>query len=251
MRVEEIVAEANRYTGDFSEKDVVDFFKRKNVGHWPSERGEVVVNSDNGEIILTIGRKMVGSNRDLTAAGKIWLLDNFFNNFKPQALKDLEEIDHHKKLKPKPYEMPSVSHFHDRIVKRMSRSYTQFVKSGPNRLAFVERQRYNPDNSVLYAYDLNILDYDKTSKYALVLPSLNPTIKVFEEYKNKIVQSSIEVDGRVFEEMKPWERAEYIAMTHIDIFDYHNVSKDYLDAALLLTEALDVDSGVKFQNIVE
>lgn len=249
MRLDEVLRTANNSSEEYTEKDVVDLFKRKNYGHWPSESGEVVIETDNGNIVLTIGRKMVGSNRILNPQGKAWLINKFFEGFSPEALKDIKSLEEYqpRNRRISPSEKSNPQKFHNRVVKRMSQSKTQFVKSGNTRLAFVERKRLNNDESVLYSYDINILDCDKTSKYALMLPGLKPYIQVFEEYKGEIVKSTISVDGRTFGDMEPWERAEYIAMTHIDIFNFQKVSKEYLNAAFLLTESYDPDQ-IQFFN---
>lgn len=251
MRIDEIVREANNHKDSYTEKDAADFFKKNNFGHWPNERGEIDIKADNGEIKLTIGRNIIGSDQDLTPSGKVWLIRKFFEDTHSTALTDFKSVEQYKSKskKIKKQELANPQEFHNRIVKRMSDSYTKFVRSGDTRLAFVERKRVNSDGSIIYGYDINILDNDKTSKYALMLPGLKTIINVFEEYKGKIVRSPITVDGRMFEAMEDWERAEYIAMTHIDIFDYENVTYNQLNASFLLTEAIDVSSQARFFNI--
>lgn len=243
MRMDELVKLANSQEtkNSYTEKDALDFFKKSNLGHWPSEKGELELVTKNGKIILSIGKNMIGASHDLTPAGKMFLIKEFFKNHTPQAQADLEKLDDYKIKNISEKETIHPKDFHNRIIQRLSSEHTQFIKSGPERIAFIERKRINSDNSLLYSYDLNTLDKDKTSKFALVLPGLKTLVYSFEEYKNKIVRSVYSVEGRYFEDLEPWERAEYIAMTPLNIFNYQNVGQKQLDAAFLMTALYNVD----------
>lgn len=233
MQIHELLSVANGIKGDVSEKDVVDYFKINNFGHWPSESSEIVLNAEGGNIILSSSQGSMKANHEITPAGKKWLLGHFFEQSASQSLTDVKSLD----LQISD-DTPTIEEFHSHLVRRMS-GLSKFIRTGRTRLAFVERKRRNLDSSKLYSYDIINLDKDMLSKHALMVPGAETVVYVFEEYKKRIVQSRLKVNGRFFEGLEGWERAEYIAMTPVDIFDVQPVTRSYLQDVFSLTGTAD------------
>lgn len=233
MQIHDLVSTANKNDENVSEKDVIDYFKGNNFGHWPSEKSEIALNAEDGSIILSSQPGEMVTSHTLTPAGKKWLLSHFFKQSTSQSVEYFEEINYLRNN-----DVPTVKDFHQRLVQRMA-GLSKFIRTGNTRLAFVERKRVNLDGSKLYSYDIINMDKDLKSKHAIMIPSTKPLMYVFEEYKKKIVRSRLEVNGRYFEGIEPWERAEYIAMTPVDIFDVQPVSRSYIQDVFALTETAD------------
>lgn len=245
MQIQELLTTANSIEDNVSERDVVDYFKGNNFGHWPSESSMATFNAEGGSIVLSSEQGTIKSNHDITPAGKKWLLGHFFKQAVPQSMLDLKNLDINLSN-----DTPTIEEFHERIVKRMS-GISKFIKTGSTLLGFTERKRTNLDGSKLYSYDIVNMDKDLASKHALMVPAAETVIYVFEEYKKKIVRSRIKVNGRFFEGIEAWERAEYIAMTPVDIFDVKPISRSYLQEVFSLTEAADEITNDKMNNILQ
>ena len=217
MQISELLSAANSIEENVSEKEVVEFYKRNNFGYWPSELSKATLRTETGNVVLSAQQGMIEANHDITPAGKKWLLNHFFTQSKAQTITE---------------------EFHDRIVARMS-GISKFIRTGQTVLAFSERKRTNLDGSKLYSYDIVNMDENSLSKHAIMVPSSKTVIYVFEQYKNEIVKSDLVVNGRFFEGLEPWERAEYIAMTPVDIFTVEPVSRVFLKDVFSLTEIAD------------
>lgn len=232
MKVNEIVEYANSAPGEFSVSDVLDFFKRSNVGHWSTESGMVRMNADDGDIVFTIGAKTIDCNiKGLTPAGQILLLNGFFDTFKPKALTDLELVTNNVIGR-----FALVDRFRMKINERLS-GKAQYIRDGNSRFAFMERIRTNDDKSMLYTYDIIDLDNSANSRFAIMLPGLNPQIYIFAERHEEIVMFRAPNDGYSMEFAKPWERAAHCATVSKSLFEnYTKVTSANLEAAFALTE---------------
>lgn len=231
MQISELLSAANSIEENVSEKEVVEFYKRNNFGYWPSELSKATLRTETGNVVLSAQQGMIEANHDITPAGKKWLLNHFFTQSKAQTITDMKNLK-------KGDDKPTSEEFHDRIVVRMS-GISKFIRTGQTVLAFSERKRTNLDGSKLYSYDIVNMDENSLSKHAIMVPSSKTVIYVFEQYKNEIVKSDLVVNGRFFEGLEPWERAEYIAMTPVDIFTVEPVSRVFLKDVFSLTEIAD------------
>lgn len=227
MNIDEVINLANNVPGNFRDEDVIDYFHLSNVGHWPSEKGTLTMNVGEDSIILQIDENKVSSNYDLKPSAKLWLIGNFFQQFQPQVVEDMTIL-----LDEEPNPV-NIKKFHQHINQRML-NVSQIFKSGGRRYAFVERVRLNNDNSILLTYDIKDLDDEYKSWFAIVVPSLRPRAVLFTEFKNSIVQYSADIDGRVFEDCLPWERADMLK--DFIVKDYTPASKNSLNGGFLLTE---------------
>lgn len=230
MQICDLLNDANSIKENVSERDVVDYFKNNNFGFWPSEARKATLTTEDGEVVFSSKSGAIEVNHDITPAGKKWLLGYFFTQSKSQSIVDMKSLK-----MDSDNEAPTIEEFHGRIVKRLS-GISKFIRTGTTLLAFAERKRINLDGSKLYSYDIVNMDKNLVSKHALMVPAADTVIYVFEPYKKEIVKSQIKVNGRFFEGLEPWERAEYIAMTPVDIFEVEPVSRLSLHDVFSLTE---------------
>lgn len=240
VKMKEIVEIANNSTKNvgnlnYTESDVVDFFKRSNVGHWPSEKGQLSINMEDGILEFSVLNKKIETNYPLTPKGKIWILGHFFEHLKPQAMQDIDTITSDFDGKH-----ATAANFRAKITKRLS-GKSQFVKENNSRIAFTERKRNNFDDSVLYTYDIMNVDDDGSYKLAILLPGLTTVIYIYEQFNGKVIRYKTVTDGRTLEDMKSWERAAYISTMSPKsaIEKTKTMTDNELEAAFLLSEVED------------
>lgn len=234
MNVKDIVKMANSMPGDYSEKEVLDFFKVANIGHWPSEKGNLEINMENGKIVFNITDKKIDSGvHNLTPAGKIWLLGHFFEHFKPQAWLDVTTVtdDSFKGG------FASSKKFKEKITERLA-GKARFIKDNDSRFAFVERVRENSDGSLVYSYDTTNLDKDDSYKFILMIPGKKTFVYIYEQSDDYVSLSFDSVSNKDLEKMEPWERAYYLSnLNRVSTFGNNGkkVKAQALEAAFLLT----------------
>lgn len=237
MVIEEVIKLANSMPGKYSEKEVAEFFHTANVGHWPSENGSLEINMQDGKIVFEVDEKKVDcKNRQLTPSGKIWLLGHFFENFKPQALVDVEIINDINDNVMKGLKKISAKDFKNKITERLS-GKSNFIKDPNSRFAFVERVRNNSDGSMVYSYDMTNLDKDDSYKFVLMVPGKRILLYVFEQVGSRVQLAVTTISKRDFEKLRPWQRAYFISNLKFKSKDIinENVNSTQLDAAMLLT----------------
>lgn len=232
MKLEEVLEFANRTPGEHTERDVIDFFRRHNVGHWPSEPGIINIAMEDAPLVATIDRKGVTfKGHTISPAGKIWLINQFFKQFKPLIIKDTD------KLIPVVGKTPLTAiQFRQRISERM-KGRAKFLKDGKNRIAFTERKRVHVDGSMMITFDFMDLDTNKVS-HVVIVPGVKPVTYIYQEKDGNVVRfQKNTVSGNELEHLADWELAAAASAWRSGAFTIQQpVHQEMLDRVLELTK---------------
>lgn len=232
MIIKDVLKLANSMPGNYTEKDVLDFFQTANIGHWPSEKGNLNISMEDGTIVFNVSNKGVKSvNHYTTPAGRIWLLGHFFENFQTQSWVDVNTVIDDKSFKGT---LAKSSEFKEKVTERLT-GKSRFMKDNDSRLAFVERIRNNSDGSILYSYDVANLDRDGSYKFILMVPGKKTFIYIYEQSDSGVSLAVESVIKKDLEDMTAGERAYFFANIQTKNFVSKNIKKQTLEAAFLLT----------------
>ena len=212
MKKDELVALANAAPGEYSDRDVADFFRRRNLGHWPSEQGTLKLTVDDGQIVLNIGPSEVSNDVGLTSTGMLWVMGRFFEQFTSQAVYDIELITGDDEDCSNNHEPASTTVFKNVMTKRMSGLSKIIAGDNNNWYAFVERSRVNTDGScVLSIKTANLDASDGGHRLSLILPGMYPLLHIYEIQKNNVVRYDMKGHANDFDGREAWERAAYVS----------------------------------------
>ena len=201
MKVKDVVLMANKAPGNFSEQEVVQYFKKANIGHWPSEKSRITLPMDDGVVqVLINNTKVAIEGHTVTPAGRIWILSHFFKTFPPQSLSIIDELSEVAGTQADGRKFAAA--VQDRMQGKSS-----LMKMRHNRVAFLENRVVNSDQSTTLVYETTNLDIDMQERMTVMIPGARPVIVVYLVQNGKVVRFKTRYQGHQIEALEHWEKA--------------------------------------------
>lgn len=233
MKINEVVSLANEAPGDFSEKEVIKFFKSANVGHWPSEKSRITLSMDDGDVkVLATPKNISVEGHDITPAGRIWLLSQFFKTFPPQSLNIIDELS---EVEGDP---ASYKAFIREMRNRLN-GKCQLIRMKDKRIGFSESRVINQDGSSVFVYETTDLDVDGQERMTVMVPGNKPVIYVYLVENFQVVRFKVRYEGHQIEALPGWERAAMSTEWTTEIFPTELVTEPMMNKLfdIVTTEA--------------
>lgn len=223
MKVQEMMALANEAPGHFTEKDVSRYFNKVNIGHWPSEKSKITLSVEDGDVeVLVKPNNITVAGHEVTPAGRIWLLTQFFATFPPEPLNTIENLN---KIAGEP---ASAKNFIKTMRKRLV-GRCELVKMDNKRIAYTENVIRNSDGSNIFLYETMDMDVDNSERLTVMIPGAKPVIMVYFAAHGKVSRFIVNYQGQQIEELEGWERAAISTEWPSTIFPTEPVTQPMID----------------------